>query len=742
MKGRPIRALGMLIFAATPAASLQRGEEPRPRVEVLLREIAERADPRANATLNTRRAAMFRQECEGEADPRKRIELTFLFAHEALLAGETELAIAQFRILREALEGAGASPQTGILLQIRERLGVAYLRLGEQENCIAHHGIDSCLLPIRGSGVHRNPRGALLAIEQYAELLRDSPSHLGYRWLLNLAHMAAGSYPDGVPEEWRLAPQVYDSGVEFPRFVDVAPAARVAATGLSGGAIVEDFDGDGLLDILASSWGLEDPLRYFRNEGDGRFSDRTASAGLQGQLGGLNLCHADVDNDGDADVLVLRGAWLFSEGHHPNSLLRNRGDGTFEDVTVAAGLLQLRPTSSAAFADFDNDGRLDLFIGNESTSKERHPCELYRNEGDGTFREVAARAGLDVVGFVKGVAWGDVDDDGFPDLYLSRFGESNLLFRNEGPGTGWRFTDVTARAGVSEPARSFPVWFWDFDNDGHQDLLVAPFSGFLESSLEPVVAHRLGRPTSGERARLYRNRGDGTFSDVAGEVHLDEPLLAMGANFGDLDNDGFLDAYFGTGEPSLATLVPNRMFRNVGGRDFEDVTAAGGFGHLQKGHGIAFGDLDDDGDQDIYAVMGGAYEGDVYPNVLFRNPGTGNRWVTLVLEGVLANRGGVGARIAVVVEEGEGERTIHSTVGTGGSFGSSSLRQEIGLGGARRIRRIEIRWPGGRAPQVFESVPMDRVLRIREGEAAPATVARRTFVLGGAGEAPASPSDR
>jgi hypothetical protein len=173
------------------------------------------------------------------------------------------------------------------------------------------------------------------------------------------------------------------------------------------------------------------------------------------------------------------------------------------------------------------------------------------------------------------------------------------------------------------------------------------------------------------------------------------------------------------------------MFRNVGGRRFEDVTGPGGFGHLQKGHGIAFGDIDDDGDQDVYEVMGGAYAGDVYPNVLFVNPGNGNRWLTLELEGVRSNRSAIGARVRVVVDEGDGrEREVHALVGTGGSFGSSSLRQEIGLGQARSIRRLEVRWPGARRPQVVERVPLDRYVKLRQGAAEVQVVARPAFTLG------------
>ena len=156
------------------------------------------------------------------------------------------------------------------------------------------------------------------------------------------------------------------------------------------------------------------------------------------------------------------------------------------------------------------------------------------------------------------------------------------------------------------------------------------------------------------------------------------------------------------------------MFRNAGGTQFQDVSAAGGFGHLQKGHAISFADLDHDGDQDIYAVMGGAFEGDVFHNVLFENPGHDHHWITLRLEGVRSNRSAIGARIQVTVSEGDTRRTIHRTVSTGGSFGASSLQQEIGLGVADAVESVTITWPSG-ATQRFTDVPMDRMVEIREG---------------------------
>ncbi len=697
--------------------------------------IAADADPSRNVFLNSRRADRLAAQLALVADRAQVLDVWIAYGEELLLAGRSVEAI---RELEKIQRLAAQQPQffrPGFTALLRELLAVAYLRLGEQENCVALHNADACLLPIAGDGVHREQRGSRAAIEVYRAILDDDPEDLGARWLLNLAMMTIGAYPDGVPAAHRIPPAAFASDAVVPRFINVAPAAGVAQIGLSGGAIMEDFNGDDWLDLMASSWGPGDQLRYFQNNGDGTFTDRTAAAGLTGQIGGLNLCHADYDNDGDADVLVLRGAWLGAAGRHPNSLLRNRGDGTFEDVTAAAGLLSFRPTQTAAWGDYDNDGWLDLYVGIEAgdrmdffTGKEREAgpgpispvptaaCELFHNNGDGTFTEVAAAAGVANVGFVKGVAWGDYNNDGRVDLYLSRLGEPNVLYRNDGPRDGgWAFTDVAAAAGVDGALLTFPTWFWDFDNDGWLDLFVG---GYGATGPHDIAALYLNLPSDAAPSRMFRNRGDGTFADVTEQTGAGRAILVMGANYGDLDNDGYLDWYVGNGAPNLAMLLPNRMFRNADGTRFEDVTTAGGFGHIQKGHGIAFGDMDNDGDQDIFEVMGGAYSGDVYPNALFRNPGTDHHWLTLRLEGVESNRRGVGARLRIRVATGAAERDIYRTVGTGGSFGASSLQQEIGLGAATGVRFIEVTWPASGLVQRFEDVSMDQCLLIREGAAA------------------------
>ena len=688
--------------------------------------IARTANPVVDIYLNRARAAGISTLLNRLMSDAQGMKLRVKIADELLKGGQTHKAIETYEYVYREIERRGLPVNESYYRMLRDMLSIAHLRVGGKESGVPPH---SWIFPMRGepTGPAAGPRAA---IENYTANLNRAPDDLATRWLLNIAYMSLGEYPDEVPAQWLIPPSVFDSEYAIGHFVDTAAAAGVAVPYHAGGSVVEDLDGDGLLDIATSARGLRDQLHFLRNRGDGTFEDRTRQAGLMGQLGGLNMVHADYDNDGDRDLLVLRGAWGGEAGRHPNSLLQNQGSGTFEDATREAGVFSLHPTHSAAWGDYDNDGWLDLYIGNESSPapKPAHPCELYRGNGDGTFSEVAAATGVDDVGFVKGLVWGDYDNDGMLDLYLSHLNGDNVLYRNNGDtADGPRFTDVAAAAGVQEPYVSFPTWFWDYDNDGWQDILVA---GFDMANLDDMAAVYLGLPFTAEYPRLYRNRGDGSFGDVAAKVGLNTVILTMGANFGDLDNDGYLDCYFGTGMPDLRALLPNRMFRNDRGERFQEVTTSGGFGTLQKGHGVSFGDIDHDGDQDIYQVLGAAFEGDVYPNVLLENPGHNNRWITLFLEGVRSNRDAIGARLRVRVRTGTGtSRDIYATVGTGGSFGSSSLRQEIGLGDATAVEHVEVTWPINAGKQRFENLGLDRVYLLREKEPVATEVALKRYDL-------------
>jgi hypothetical protein len=627
--------------------------------------------------------------------------------------GEWEGLFEQFAAGRTLLSASAPLPPA---LQTRlDELdfieAVLRLRAGETANCVGGDNPLVCLVDRGPDGVYAEQAHSLAAIELLQADLRRQPDHLAARWLLNLAAMTVGQWPDAVPEAQRIDPAAFaPESPDLPRLVDVARVLGVAPVDMLGGSVMEDLDGDGLLDIFATSYDPCRPAHYFRNAGDGRFEDRSLAAGLGEQLGGFNAQQTDYDNDGDFDLFITRGAWQFDLGRQRNSLLRNDGGGRFVDVTHAAGLAEpAYPTQASAWADYDLDGDLDLYVGNETDQDGKpFPSQLFRNEGDGRFVDVAAQAGVRNDQMAKGLAWGDFDNDGDEDLFVSNIG-LNRLYVNQGDGS---FVDRAAELGLLEPARSFAAWFWDYDNDGGLDLFVAGY----QASVDEVVADYLDQPSEGLRSKLYRNDGKGGFEDVSHEVGVDRVRLPMGANYGDIDNDGWLDFYLGTGEPDLAALFPNVIYHNQAGLRFVDVTGALGLGHLPKGHGVAFGDIDADGDQDLYLQAGGFVPGDASPNALFLNPGVGKHWLTLRLVGRTVNRPAYGARIEVRIVEGGKPRSIHLLVGSGGSFGASSLQQEVGLGEAERIASVIVRWPGLAEPQVFADIGMDRIVELVEGQ--------------------------
>lgn len=724
----------LCLLPAAGKSTLDPGNPPVPnrRMAERLAAFRDNHDPQGLFFRSDLFARFLDNRWDHSTNPIQRLDVGIALGQVLAQAGRPDSALNTYAAMEAILaNGIELPPQRRA--QLRMRKAIAFLRMGEQENCIARHGPESCLFPLSPAAVHLLPRGSTAAIQLLEEQLREIPGDLTARWLLNIAYMTLGQYPDRVPKEWVIPPSTFASEHPLPRFPEIAGSAGLDVNDLGGGSIVDDFDNDGLLDVVASSWGLDGPLRFFHNTGQARFEERTSQAGLVGLNGGLNLLQADYNNDGRLDFLVLRGAWLERFGRIPNSLLRNDGNGTFTDVTESAGLLSFHPTQTAVWFDFDADGWLDLFIGNETSNPaDPDPCELFRNNRDGTFTECAARVGLDVRAYVKGVTSGDFDNDGRSDLYLSVRNGPNRLFRNtgpagEGPSTNiWTFTDVTARAQVENPVFSFPTWFFDYDNDGWMDLYVG---GYGINGVGDIAASYLGLPSKGALPRLYRNNRDGTFANVTQTTGLGRIGHAMGCNFGDLDNDGWLDFYLATGDPDLSTIVPNRMFRNAEGKRFQEVSTATGTGHLQKGHGVSFADLDNDGDQDVYVVMGGAFPGDGAHNCLFLNPGSTNHWLHLRLVGTRSNRSAIGARVHLVLQTPSGERHLHRTVGSGASFGANPLRLELGLGNATRIQLLEINWPGSGSRQSFTNIPLDQAFTFTEDAPQPTPLPLRRVPL-------------
>jgi len=603
-----------------------------------------------------------------------------------------------------------------MLPQMEETLGIMYLHKSEMENDVYREPGDRCLFPTRPGNAYKKTHDSEKAIEHFLKYLEKKPNELDVKWLLNLAYMTVGGYPANVPQQDLLPASLFESKENVGRFVDVAPETGLNLFEMAGGLIVEDFENNGLFDVATSSFDMCAPMHFFHNNGNGSFTDKTSEAGLSDQLGALNMIQTDYNNDGCMDILMLRGGW---EVPQRKSLLRNNCNGTFTDVTAASGLGDVvTATQTAVWADINNDGLLDLFVGNESGAS-----ELFLNKGNGTFENISHSSGVDKIAFTKGVVAADYDEDGYVDFFVSNLGPS-FLYHNNHDNT---FSEVAEQAGLVNSGGSFATWFFDYDNDGLPDLFVANYS----TSLDETVRTYTGMPNNGTTLKLYRNLGNGKFKDVTVEAGLDKVFMPMGANFGDIDNDGFLDIYLGTGSPSLGSLVPNVLLRNHDGEYFVDVTASSGTGELHKGHGVAFADLAHSGHEDLLVEIGGAVPSDRHTFRLFRNPGNDNDWISLKLIGVKTNRPAIGARIKVTVRnQGQGARSIYRWVGSGGSFGASPLEQHIGLGKSATIESLEIWWPASKTRQTFTNLDKNQVLAIREFDHDYTKLVRKPYPLG------------
>lgn len=642
----------------------------------------------------------------------QRIRNSYFRAYFLLQTGEVEQAI---EIYKELLRRMNPQEKEAYRM-VNLYLGVAYLRLGEQVNCVSNKTAESCIFPIAGAGIHAEASGSQLAVRHLEAAVEPDLNDLEGRWLLNIAYMTLGGYPERVPVKFLLPGLDAASERQVNPFQEVSGSLGLTIRDMSGGVIVEDFNQDGTLDVVTSAWGLDEPMKFWLNKGDGTFENASENSKLGILTGGLNLMQTDYNNDGLLDIFVLRGGWMARYGRQPNSLLRNNGDGTFTDVTFEARLTSFFPTQTATWNDFNNDGWLDVFIGNETT-QDVYPCELYINQKDGTFLNLAAESGASIMDYVKGVTSGDFDNDGWQDIFISTMNRKCYLLRNGGMRNGHlQFEDVTAAAGLDEvTSKTFPTWFWDFDNDGLLDIFLCGYE-FEKSLGYYEAAEKLEQPLRDEsKMKLFRNNGDGTFSNVAVEVGLNRVVNAMGSNFGDFDYDGNLDFYLGTGNPDTKSIIPNRLFKNEGGK-FYDVTAAGRVGHLQKGHGVAFADLDYDGDLDIFAQVGGSFKGESFQNSFYLNPGQGgNNWIGIRLEGVKANKPGIGSRITLTVTDEGKARTINRDMNSGGSFGASPLMAQIGIGRSKKIDRLEITWAGSNHRQIFTNVVPNQFISIEEG---------------------------
>lgn len=492
---------------------------------------------------------------------------------------------------------------------------------------------------------------------------------------------------------------------------------------VGAGCAFFDYDNDGWMDIYCVNSGPSDfftpssPLKnaLYRNNHDGTFTDVTDKAGVAGGRFGMGVAAADYDGDGNIDLYVTN--------YGPNILYHNNGNGTFSDVTDKAAVATTGWSTCATWFDFDNDGKLDLFVSSfvfydksqnplctDETLKRRYYCvprlfkpqpsRLFKNNGDGSFKDVSAESGIaDHPGKSFGAVATDINNDGLMDLFVANDTMPNFLFLNKGGG---KFEEIGLSAGVAygeagRPRSGMGVDAADYDGDGWQDLFVANIDNEFFS--------------------LYRNDKELIFTDQPGEIAPATHLLSgWGLKFFDYDNDGDPDLFLVNGHPDdmIESRIPRvkyreplLMFENTG-RLFKDVSASSGivFSKIYSGRGMAVGDFDNDGDLDVLTSNNGE------PPLLLRNQG-GNRnnWIGLDLVATKSNSAAVGAVISW--QAGAVKRRRLKT-GGGSYLSSHDPREILGVGSATKIDFVEIRWPSGKIDRLTE-LPLNIYIRVVEG---------------------------
>jgi enediyne biosynthesis protein E4 len=515
------------------------------------------------------------------------------------------------------------------------------------------------------------------------------------------------------------------AGIDFTHQRGASEKKHLVETMGSGCALL-DYDRDGWLDILFINGGRtpdSPPLKpshhaLYRNLGNGKFRDVTGQSGLSEESHyGMGVTVGDYDNDGYPDVYITHFG--------PNTLYHNNRNGTFTDVTREAGVGCPEWSTSAAFFDFDKDGYLDLYVVNYlDSSYEKYPLctvkniraychprnyqgvadRLYRNMGDGRFQDVSERSGIaNAEGKGLGVITADFNGDGWTDLYVANDSVRNFLYKNNRDGT---FSDVTLASGTGydnqgKPEAGMGVDAGDYNGDGLMDILVTNYDA--------------------ETNALYRNDGGWLFLDerwAAGVAQTDRFLLGFGTGFLDFDNDGDQDLVLVNGhvidnieliQPGLHYAQPAQLLENRGGKFFECPQFFAS-NTPRVGRGACFGDIDNDGDVDIVISNSG------HESILLTNQvGSKGNWVLLNLIGTGSNRDAVGARITLTTEAGDQTKQI---IGGRSYLSASDLRVHFGLGQARTIRQLEIKWPSG-AIDRLQNLEIDRILSIKEGSTNP-----------------------
>ncbi len=534
---------------------------------------------------------------------------------------------------------------------------------------------------------------------RYTSLALDAdPDNAPARFWAWLAAQRLGGYPEWVDCANRMEMQAGHAAASV-EYEEVSARIGLDKTSGGRGIAVFDYDNDGRLDVAVAC--AHGGLSLYRNHGAGGFTDVSVESGLYHGTNGFGIAAGDYLNTGYPGLAVCRAGFFGGMVE----LWRNNGDGTFTDVSVESGVSCWGPSFTCSWCDYDLDGRLDLFVCTNMGGlfDRRTPHKLFHNNGDGAFTEVAAQAGIVSRWPAIGHTWGDYNNDGYPDLFLSNAVGEPQLFRNNGNGT---FTDVTAEAGLGLPVMAFNAQFCDIDDDGWLDIIQYTWGphGDTVHSMQTGEAPPHGHPT-----RVYRNNRNGTFTLIGRELGLTECWGSMSGNAADLNNDGYLDIALGNGGPLMDRIEPLVIYESDG-KKFRNVTFSAGLPATGKGHGINCADLFGDGRLFILSATGGAFPGDLLTMSVFAPKQRPGNYLSVLLTGTRSNRAAIGARLKLVA----GAREQHRVVNNGSNFGCLPPQQHFGLGTLAAVDLLEVWWPSGLRER-FEHLPVNTRVRITEG---------------------------
>ena len=473
-------------------------------------------------------------------------------------------------------------------------------------------------------------------------------------------------------------------------FTDVSTAAGFFGLNSSWCAAWGDYDNDGNLDVMTLGHNQANTgsiSQLWHSNGDGTFTDVTTQAGLNPHNGDAHgVVWGDFDSDGKLDLHISKGSTKIHNSNNFNELWHNNGNGTFTNIAASAGVTALGHRTRGSYAvDYDGDSKLDIFATSFARPSGGGTNLLFHNNGDLTFTDMAMQAGLTRPGIEnRTAAWADYNGDGFLDVFITRM---SGLFRNNGNGT---FTEVTTAAGIVVSGDAQAGAWGDYDNDGDPDLYV-------------TFGVDTGSPVQGI---LYRNNGNGTFHDVTTQSGAVNIANALGATWADYDNDGFLDLYVVN-----SSNRANRLFHNNGDGTFTDVASTVGVEAKKGGAGTdaSFIDYNNDGFLDLFVCNGAGNK--TGPYLLFRNNGNRHNWLKVVLRGQQSNRGGIGAKLTLTAG---GETQFREYTGQQHYMGQNHTPVHFGLGRATSANTLTIQWPSGTV-DTLHSVPANSTIRVVEG---------------------------